>query len=124
MYGTPDYSFGTNGIQLTQLDPGSDEGHAVAVQSDGKIVLGGYGSAGVDSDFALVRYERFTTPENSTPPSISGTPTLGSLLTCNPGTWLNNPTFTFAWERDGTTIPLMTTSRGISSTAAQFAIPL
>ena len=36
-------------------------------------------------------------PQNTVPPSITGTPSAGQTLTCNPGTWSGNPTFTHTW---------------------------
>ena len=32
-------------------------------------------------------------------PSVTGTPTVGQVLTCAPGTWLNSPAFTYQWRR-------------------------
>ncbi len=55
--GSMDASFGTGGYVLTPFS-GTADAHAVAVQSDGKIVVAGnvaYGAAG-HSDFALARY--------------------------------------------------------------------
>lgn len=37
-------------------------------------------------------------------PALSGTPTVGSTMTCTPGTWQGNPTFAYQWLRDGTAI--------------------
>ncbi|HEX6020343.1 MAG TPA: hypothetical protein VFZ00_00010 [Solirubrobacter sp.] len=34
-------------------------------------------------------------------PQVTGTMQVGQTVTCNPGTWGNNPTFTFEWLRDG-----------------------
>jgi hypothetical protein len=43
---------------------------------------------------------RTVAPENTTPPSISGTPQEGSTLTGTRGQWTNNPTdFNFFWLR-------------------------
>jgi hypothetical protein len=39
-------------------------------------------------------------PVNTTPPSISGTPTSGQTLTASPGAWTEEPTeFRYLWER-------------------------
>jgi uncharacterized delta-60 repeat protein len=54
--GTLDTSFGTNGIVTTDIGGLADGAYALAIQSDGKIVAGGWSNNGSDSDFALVRY--------------------------------------------------------------------
>ena len=39
-------------------------------------------------------------PTNETPPTIQGTPQVGSTLTAREGTWTGNPTaFTYSWRR-------------------------
>jgi fibronectin type 3 domain-containing protein len=39
-------------------------------------------------------------PGNTTPPTISGTPKVGLVLTANDGSWSGNPTsFTYVWKR-------------------------
>lgn len=46
------------------------------------------------------------TPSNSVRPSISGTPTNGSTLTCEPGSWTNAPHLAYQWLReDGSGFP-------------------
>ena len=55
--GTPNTGFGANGIVKTDVLGGGDQANAVAVQPDGKIVVAGFAARnGIDSDFALVRY--------------------------------------------------------------------
>ena len=42
-------------------------------------------------------------------PAITGTITVGQVLTCSPGTWQNSPTYTYQWRRqDGASIPAAT----------------
>lgn len=55
--GSQDETFGSNGIVLTQFSGGIDEGYAVALQADGKIVAAGVSAAGTpDPEIALARY--------------------------------------------------------------------
>ena len=56
--GSLDTSFDTDGKQTTDIEGigGADVGDAVALQSDGKIVVAGRGFNGADDDFAVVRY--------------------------------------------------------------------
>ena len=54
--GSLDASFGTAGKVTTAVGAGNEHGSAVALQSDGKIVLAGWSSNGANDDFAVVRY--------------------------------------------------------------------
>jgi uncharacterized delta-60 repeat protein len=55
--GTLDTSFGTNGTVLTKISGGNDEGHAVVIQADGKIVTGGIACTSCfPQGYGLVRY--------------------------------------------------------------------
>jgi uncharacterized delta-60 repeat protein len=54
--GALDPSFGSTGKVTTALGPSSDYAYAVAIQSDGKIVVAGYASNGSNFDLAVVRY--------------------------------------------------------------------
>jgi uncharacterized delta-60 repeat protein len=56
--GIPDNTFGGNGKQTTDFTSSDDFGYSMAIQGDGKIVVGGYSNAGFtgNEDFAIVRY--------------------------------------------------------------------
>ena len=55
--GSLDTSFGTDGIVMTDVAGPWDEGQALAIQADGRIVVvGSSDSVGDASDFAIVRY--------------------------------------------------------------------
>ncbi len=55
--GSLDNTFGTDGKVTTHMGWPEDTGYSIAVQTDGKIVVGGAGvNGGVDSDFAIARY--------------------------------------------------------------------
>ena len=55
--GTLDPSFGTGGKVITSINSGADKAYAVALQSDGKIIVAGMTtSATTGKDFACVRY--------------------------------------------------------------------
>ncbi|WP_374245141.1 DUF4347 domain-containing protein, partial [Zoogloea sp.] len=55
--GTLDTGFGGgDGIVTTAVGSGDEEARAVAVQSDGRILVAGFTSNGLQRDFALVRY--------------------------------------------------------------------
>ena len=54
--GELDIAFGSGGRVTTPFYSGDDKAEAVAIQSDGKIVVGGYSNTGSSYDFALARY--------------------------------------------------------------------
>jgi len=55
--GDPDTGFGKNGVAISDFGTPSDRGHAVALQADGNIVVGGRSHDPVNGDsFALVRF--------------------------------------------------------------------
>jgi uncharacterized delta-60 repeat protein len=63
--GILDTGFGTGGVVLTDLGTSSvDTALAVAIQSDGKILLAGDSNANGSFDFALVRYLKDGTPDS------------------------------------------------------------
>jgi len=64
----------------------------------------------------------FVEPANATPPAISGSATVGSVLSCSPGSWTGDPAptaFTYRWLRDGT--PITGATAAESSYTAQSA---
>ncbi|AHM61123.1 hypothetical protein D770_14345 [Flammeovirgaceae bacterium 311] len=56
--GQLDASFGSGGKVLTDFDGGNDRARSVAIQNNGKIIVGGYTYNGRNFDFGLARYER------------------------------------------------------------------
>ena len=64
--GTLDTTFGTGGIVTTDVQIGSDDvARSLAIQSDGKIILGGYSDDGNQKKAALVRYNTDGTIDSS-----------------------------------------------------------
>lgn len=63
--GSLDAGFGTGGKVTTPVGAGSDRGRFVALQADGKIILGGTGTIASSDDFALVRYNSDGSLDNS-----------------------------------------------------------
>lgn len=64
--GTPDNTFDGDGKQVTVFGAGTyDVANAVALQSDGKIVLSGYTINGGNYNFAVARYNTDGTPDNT-----------------------------------------------------------
>jgi uncharacterized delta-60 repeat protein len=67
--GDLDPTFGGDGVVRTDLTPAEDDGFAVAIQPDGKIVVAGEkGIGGANPRFAIVRYET----NGSLDPSFGG----------------------------------------------------
>ncbi|MCX6047097.1 MAG: delta-60 repeat domain-containing protein [Chloroflexi bacterium] len=54
--GSLDPTFGSNGTVTTDFG-GYEEGHAVTLQTDGKLLVAGYAAGQDNDDFALVRYD-------------------------------------------------------------------
>jgi uncharacterized delta-60 repeat protein len=54
--GTLDTAFGTAGKAVAAIGAGHDDGSALAIQADGKIVVVGNSSNGANPDFALARF--------------------------------------------------------------------
>ena len=63
--GSMDSSFNGNGKQITAIN-GTDEGYALAIQKDGKIILSGYTyTTSSNTIFALVRYNKNGSPDST-----------------------------------------------------------
>ena len=62
--GTPDNTFGTNGIAYTALKMNNIYATCVALQSNGKIVVGGKAYTGTTYNFLLLRYNANGTLDN------------------------------------------------------------
>ena len=54
--GSPDTSFDSDGRLTTDFPAGLEYGNSVALQADGKIIVGGGANPGSTTDFALLRY--------------------------------------------------------------------
>lgn len=63
--GSIDTSFGNNGIALVSFGSYDDKARAVAIQTDGKIVVAGYSSNGLKDNFAIARLNTDGTLDNS-----------------------------------------------------------
>jgi uncharacterized delta-60 repeat protein len=53
--GSLDATFDGDGLVVTDINA-NDQGHAIAVQGDGKILVAGWSNNGTQDDFAIVRY--------------------------------------------------------------------
>lgn len=62
-----DRSFGDQGLITTAVGHVGDQAHALVVQPDGKIVVGGSSSNSADLDFAVIRYN----PDGTLDPSFN-----------------------------------------------------
>jgi uncharacterized delta-60 repeat protein len=63
--GTPDTSFGSSGKVIQDIGSSSDFGQSLAIQPDGKILLGGYCYNGSKYDFCIARFNSDGTPDTS-----------------------------------------------------------
>ena len=66
--GTLDSTFDEDGIVTTNFQDRRDTGRALAIQPDGKVIVGGQTGEGLIADFGILRY-------NSTPPAGYPSPT-------------------------------------------------
>lgn len=62
--GALDTFFGTGGRVITDVS-GTDQGTCIAIQSDGKILLGGTNDIGASADFTVLRLNKDGTPDST-----------------------------------------------------------
>lgn len=60
-----DTSFSTDGMVTADIGGGKDYGLVVTTQADGKILVAGYSSNGLNNDFAVARYNKNGSPDTS-----------------------------------------------------------
>lgn len=75
--GALDSTFGSGGSTTTAIGSASEFANAVAIQSDGKIVVGGAAGNGSNDDFAILRYAVTAVPA---PTVTAVSPTSGTTL--------------------------------------------
>ena len=63
--GTLDNTFDGDGILVTDIAGGDDTAYDLAIQSDGRIVVGGGSNTGTKVEFSLVRYNTNGTPDST-----------------------------------------------------------
>ncbi|OFY86022.1 MAG: hypothetical protein A3F72_21500 [Bacteroidetes bacterium RIFCSPLOWO2_12_FULL_35_15] len=73
-----DNTFNTDGKIVTDFENSSDEGRAIALQRDGKIVVAGFSYNGCNSDFALARYNSNGSLDNTFNTDAKATTTIVS----------------------------------------------
>jgi hypothetical protein len=91
-------------------------GHYLSSEAQSVMVTERLTASGID---AAMQPNAFRPPVNTAPPIVSGTPAVGDILSCSPGSWTGTPppTFTYRWLRAGTQI-LGATESSYSTQAA------
>jgi len=91
-YGNLDPGFGTGGVVITPVGSGDDRVYALSIQNDQMIVVAGSTRDGIDTDFALARYDSdglldpgFGTGGIVITPMASGTGVINALCIQNDG---------------------------------------
>jgi uncharacterized delta-60 repeat protein len=85
--GSPDVTFGTGGTAMTSFGGTFDTAEAMALQSDGKIVLAGFSDVNGSDDFALVRFAGGTS---------TSTPLVSAVLPASRSVQVGTPATAFA----------------------------
>jgi uncharacterized delta-60 repeat protein len=111
--GSLDATFGNSGVVASDVYSDTSRTHAVAIQPDGKIVVGGYVTRLPNNDFVLARYK----PDGSLDTSFGDA---GSLTTDVSGHDLLND---LAVQSDGRIIAVGTSGAGSPSSATTWTGP-
>jgi Carboxypeptidase regulatory-like domain len=91
-------------VASTYTVQSTDAGHDISCEV---TAANGGGSATATSNTLNVPPK----PVNTASPVLSGTPAVGSTLSCSHGSWEHNPTsYAYAWKRDGSPISGQTAS--------------
>ncbi len=89
-------------------DPLVQGSQVTLVQDDGKAAPFGQSQKRTVPNSQRAATDAFTIDlgeaENTSAPTVSGTPIVGEALTCAPGAWTTSPTLAEQWLRDGTPI--------------------
>lgn len=111
-------AFDTTSANASSWNPAPDSTvSAITATSSGVLVGGSWANIGSTAlpDFAVFT---LSTPSVTAAPSIGGTLTPGSTLTCSTGTWSNSPVgYAYEWLRDGTTIAGATSATYVAGAA-------
>jgi uncharacterized delta-60 repeat protein len=110
--GTPDNGFGTSGIVTTTLGDGDDVASAIAIQSNGGIVVAGQKGVGLATQLAVARYL-----------SLSGTTTSTTTVTTTSSTVVTTTTVTTTTSVAPTTGVPTTAAPTTTSVAATTSLP-
>ena len=94
--GALDTTFGTQGFAMTSIAGVDDAVRAVAIQSDGKIVVAGYSNNGTNRDFAVARY----TTAGALDPTFNATNAIPGIATVSFGGG-NDEAYAVAIQSDG-----------------------
>ena len=111
-----------NGTQRTYTLVGADAARTMRVRV---TATNADGSASAESAQTAAVTPATSTqgPRNTEPPTITGTPKVGQVLTANEGSWTNNPTsYTYQWQRCD--IDVATCSSVVGATAKTYAVRL
>jgi hypothetical protein len=125
LYSDPSRSNEAATKNYVDTHPGAGRGGGGGIPeapTDGQV----YGRQGSTTSWVAVSTTGVGAPSpiNTALPTISGSPTVGSVLTCTQGSWANAPTsYAFQWEKNGAPIGGATsTTYTVQSTDTSYTI--